>query len=76
MGVHCIYAGVVCKLCSDNMMTIFDVLVSTVLTVMFDPDGYEVSEGETANVMLVTNLPYSFDFSVIVDCENGSTGGM
>ena len=52
------------------------VLVSTVLTVMFDPDGYEVSEGEIANVILVTNLPYSFDFSVIVDCENGSAGGM
>ena len=76
MGLHCI------DLCNSCLQTVFryyddySVLVSTVLTVMFDPDGYEVSEGEIANVILVTNLPYSFDFSVIVDCENGSAGGM
>jgi hypothetical protein len=43
-----------------------------VLTVMFSPDDYEVSEGEVAPVTLVTNLPYTVDFSVTVVCENGS----
>ena len=44
--------------------------------VMFDPVDYEVSEGQTADVMLVTNLPYSFNFSVVVACVNGSAFGM
>ena len=44
--------------------------------VMFEPVDYEVSEGETADVILVTNLAYSFNFSVIVACVNGSAFGM
>ena len=55
---------------------IYCILGVTVLMVMFEPDGYEFPEGEIANVMLVTNLPYSFDFSVVVGCQNGSAVGM
>ena len=50
--------------------------VLTVLMVMFDPVDYEVLEGEAVDVMLVTNRPYSFKFSVVVACVNALAFGM
>jgi hypothetical protein len=43
-----------------------------VLTVIFSPNDYEVSEGETATVTLVTNLAYTCNFSASIVCVNGS----
>ena len=46
--------------------------LSAVLTVMFDPADYEVSEGETVQLILVTNNPYSFSFTINVTTQDGS----
>ena len=46
-----------------------------VLTVGFDPVGYEVPEGNAKQLILRTNRPYSFSFSVTVSAQNGSAVG-
>ena len=57
----------------ESVKPVFSLIV---LTVMFSPDDYGVSEGEVATVTLVTNLAYTFDFSVTVVCESGSASSM
>nr|WNS50027.1 Na-Ca exchanger/integrin-beta4-like protein [Halisarca dujardinii] len=56
---------------TPSMITV-EIQDNDVLVVMFQPDDYQVAEGETATVSLITNLAYSFNFTVNVVCENGT----
>ena len=51
------------------------VYVYIVLTVGFDPMGYEVPEGNAKQLILTTNRPYNFSFNVTVSAQNGSAVG-
>ena len=46
--------------------------LSAALTVMFQPADYEVPEGDTEELILVTNRPYSFPFTINVTTQDGS----
>ena len=51
------------------------IYIYIVLTVGFDPMGYEVLEGNAKQLILTTNRPYSFSFNVTVSAQNGSAVG-
>ena len=45
------------------------------LTVFFEPASYDVTEGETATLILATNIGYDFDFKVNVSMMDGTAMG-
>ena len=48
----------------------------TAVQVQFDPQNYNVTEGDVVNIMLVTNTSdYMFNFTVTIQLMDGSTTG-
>ena len=54
---------------ANNLFYIYIVAIS----VIFDPETYEVVEGNTAVLRLITNIAYDFDFLVEVDTSDITT---
>ena len=46
--------------------------LSAALTVKFQQADYEVPEGDAGELILVTNRPYSFPFTINVTTQDGS----